>query len=365
MNKIRNIEFLRIVGCLSIILFHLFGKFKFDNGIYNDISMYSYLQNITQNGRLAVELFFILSGVFFAITYKSTISITDFVKKKITRLSPVLIFSIFIAFVFSIFKFVRFKFYNNLLGVLFLSGTPFVLSHDNTTNDWYIGAMFWTLLLLFYLKQNFQQKNINIILSIGIFLSYSIVIHFNDGKIDGTVYNPYFYNILNFGILRAFGGIGLGYFIGEFYKNNIECIKNIVISQNTKVVLSIIEILCVGFIIKNLMLYNLHFDNQIIFVVIFALTIILFLFNKGYLSEYLSKDILVKLSKYTYSLFLTHHVIIHGIKGSLWKYCPSFVYNYPLLNIILTLTIIFITGIFTYHFVEKPSGVYLKKKFKI
>ena len=110
------------------------------------------------------------------------------------------------------------------------------------------------------------------------------------------------------------------------------------------------------------MLHNLKYNNQIIYVIVFALVTILFLFNKGFISQYLNKDIFVNLSKYTYSLFLTHHVVIHSIKNGLWKTHSEFVYNHPIENILITLFIIFVIGIMTYHFVEKPAVKYLKEK---
>lgn len=360
MNKIKNIEFLRIIGCLSVILFHFFCKYNPVN-IHTDINFYTYFYQITHNGNKAVELFFILSGVFFAITYKSNLNILDFIKKKIIRFSPVLIFSVCLAFIFSIFKCVKFKYYNNLLGILFLNGTPLSLCNDNITTDWYIGALFWTLLLFFYVKQNFQEKYINIFFVIGIFISYSIIIHFGKGVISHTWQD--FHNMINFGILRAFGGIGIGYFIGEWYRTNYDKIKNLVICTKYKFIITVIEILCVGFIIKNLMFYNLKFENQIIYVIVFAITIILFLLNQGYLSKYLNRDIFVNLSKYTYSLFIMHYIIIRGIYGYISKNYPNIIYTHPILNMLFTLTIVFVVGILTYHFIELPSAKYLKNKF--
>ena len=39
MKKIKNIEFLRVIGCLSVILLHIFAQFKADSGIFNDINI--------------------------------------------------------------------------------------------------------------------------------------------------------------------------------------------------------------------------------------------------------------------------------------------------------------------------------------
>ena len=42
MQKIKNIEFLRIVGCISVILLHLFNSARF-HGLFGDIHLYDKL----------------------------------------------------------------------------------------------------------------------------------------------------------------------------------------------------------------------------------------------------------------------------------------------------------------------------------
>ena len=358
MKRIKNIEFLRILGCISVILYHFL---HCSLRVFPDISIYQFLGNMTTNGNKAVELFFILSGVFFAITYNEKLNIYEFVKKKIIRLYPTLLFGYIIAFILSVFGFIKFKFYNNVLGLFFLSGTPLSLDFDNLTISWYIGVLFWVLILFFYLKKNFSNKYLNLTIAIGIFISYSILIHIDNGQI--SVVFP-FNNIFNAGILRGIGGIGVGYFIGEWYKNNVNTIHNNIYNIRTKLMITLVEALCLGFTIKNLIFYNLKFNNQIIFVLIFSLTIVLFLLNKGYISQILNKDIFMKLAKYTYSLFIMHYLIIKGIKGSLWKHNEIFVYTHPYWNIILTLSIVLIIGILTYHLIEKPATKYLKEKWQ-
>lgn len=93
------------------------------------------------------------------------------------------------------------------------------------------------------------------------------------------------------------------------------------------------------------------------------MTIVLFLLNKGYVSELLNNDINVFLGKYTYSIYLTHSVVRELFKGTFWKYHPEFVFMHPLLNIVITLLTVLILGIITYHFVEKPASKYLQEKY--
>ena len=67
MEKIKNIEFLRVIGCIAVVFLHLFHSEGGLNNIFGNIC-YQHLYLITSNGQKAVDLFFILSGCLFALT---------------------------------------------------------------------------------------------------------------------------------------------------------------------------------------------------------------------------------------------------------------------------------------------------------
>ena len=253
------------------------------------------------------------------------------------------------------------KIYTYIISFFGLSGNGIGLERGNVGAFWYVSAMLWVLVLFFYLLKNFDKKIVNLIIALLVYFSYVFLLHARDGSIGNHIQT--FYNIVNVGMLRAFGGIGIGYFIAEWYKNNRENIQNLTLSFSNKVAVSILEFGCVFFIIKNLMLNKLSFHNQIIFIIVFTMTIVLFLLNKGYVSELLNNDINVFLGKYTYSIYLTHSVVRGLFKGTFWKYHPEFVFMHPLLNIVITLLTVLILGIITYHFVEKPASKYLQEKY--
>ena len=58
-ERFKNIEFLRILGCVSIVLFHLFNSYRL-GGIFKDIQLYQNLSFATNYGGRAVELFLLL-----------------------------------------------------------------------------------------------------------------------------------------------------------------------------------------------------------------------------------------------------------------------------------------------------------------
>lgn len=358
--KIKNLEFLRIIGCIAIILLHLFAKSKFLYGNFHDIGLYHKLWNMTQNGQKAVDLFFILSGFFFILKIDTTKSIWEFVKKKIIRLHPVLIFTTILFFIASLFGILEFTFYDNILNILCLNGTGLTLRYGNVGLFWYCSAMLWTCILYLSILKVYGKERANLIIGIIIFFCYSFIIHARGGSIKNQ--SQTFAYVFNVGMMRAMGGIGVGYMIGQWYKNNIEKIKNLQFNILQKTAITVVEFMCVFFIINNLCLHKLQFKNDILFIVVFIIAIMLFLIKQGFISKIVDNDICPFLSKYTYSIYITHSFIIYAMANTLWKYNKEFVYSYPVLNIFIPIIMIFALGAFAYHFVEKKFADYFKNK---
>ena len=358
MDKIKNIEFLRIVGCIAIILFHLFSSIN--NSPLNDIEPYAKVFSMTRNGDKAVDLFFILSGLFFCYKLNLKTSMFEFIKHKVLRLWPVLIFIIFLYFIFSLFGIINFNFYHFLLCFLGLNGTSLVTVGAGVVVFWYISAMLFVLAFYYYLLKNYEEKNVNLTIALIVFFSYGFIIHALKGGIYGQ--DKTFNNIYNIGMLRALGGIGAGYFIGLWYKNNFEAIKNFNYKIWHILTLTFIEFISLYFIINNLMLHKLKFNNQIVFIIAFVAVIVAFLINKGFISRFFNKDWCVNVAKYTYSFYMTHIFIFNVFKNSIWKNNPEIIIAHPYSNLFITLSLVFILGVFTYHFVEAPCAKYFKNK---
>lgn len=356
-NKIKNIEFLRVIGCLAIVILHFY---CFLVQKVSDISIYNHLRNMTSNGQKAVDLFFILSGIFFAITLNTQKSYSDFIKKKCIRLLPVLYWGTGLLFIVSLFGIVNFNLYSNILNLLMLGGIG--LNYHGAAIDvfWYASTMFWILLFLFYSFKNFDKKYIKLIMAFAIFCCYSFLIQAKCGKINSPT--QYFYTFLKVGTLRGIGGIFLGYFIGDWYKNNLEKIKNFIPTLKEKIGITIIEGMCVFFIINNLFFRYAKEQEDMIFIVVFVICSLLFLINKGFISQFLNKDIWSKLGVYTYSFYMTHKIIIKILMGTVWKNNIQFIHLHPYLHVSYAFLSIFLLGIITYHFIEQPCAKYLKQK---
>ena len=365
MNKIKNIEFLRIIGCIAIILLHLFWKNRLD--IFSThIHLYAYLDKVISNSNKAVDLFFILSGFFFALKLNKTQSILSFLWEKITRLWPVAMFVCVVSFIFSLFNIIEWSFYDNLLALLCLECTNLVVALKNVYffQFWYVSVMLWVMALYFYLIKYFDKKYVNLIIALLVYFSYSFIISATGGKIHRP--GEVFFIIFKTGMLRGIAGIGLGYFIAEWYKDNIEFIKNIQLQLWQKFIVTVIEFCCLFFIINNLIFHKLKFRNDIIFIIAFLTIIVLFLIQKGWISRFLNNtkigDISAYLAKYTYSVYMIHILVYTILKNTLWNNNPNFVIAHPILNLSLTLGLVFLFGALTYHLVEKPCTDYFKNK---
>lgn len=356
MEKLKNIEFLRIVGCIVIIMFHLF-DILYKN--FSNYSLYELMHNLTSNGQKAVDLFFIISGFFFAWKLNLNLTLWEFIKRKLIRLYPVLIFLTVLSAIIAMFGVLHFNLYDNIINILCLSGTGIAFRLSSSTGlFWYVSSMLWVLLLFFFLRKNYDDKTINFLIVLLVFFAYSFILHAKGGQINSHVQT--FCYVFNIGFLRAIGGIGLGYLFGEWYKARSNIILQRKITLIPKILLTGLEIYCLFFIINNLMFHKSMYHNHIIYIIMFMLTIVLFVIKKGWISEMLNKDIFVFLAKYTYSFYMSHMLILLVLSETLWKAFPDFVVNHIVLNLIVTFLIIILFGVFTYHFVEKPCAEYKK-----
>lgn len=365
MQKIKNIEFLRIIGCISILLLHIT---QLINNNFSDITFYSQiLRNMVRNSQKAVDLFFIISGFFFIYKLELKNTLFVFLKKKLIRLYPVLIFIMILSFILSFSKLVNFDFYSYILVFFGVLGTPLKINLRNIYNVevfWYVSVMLWIFSFLYYFLKNFEKKYLNLILTILVLVSYSLILQMNSGKINGGCPNIFY--IFDSYFLRGIGGIGIGYFIGQWYKTNEINIKKFKTTFLQSFSITLIEFISLYFFINNLLLKNLSFKNDMIFIVDFSVLFILFLIQKGYISKILNNTILgninVYLSKYTYSIYMVHKIVYAFILGLMLKFNSCYINIHPVYYLSISLCSAIIFGVFTYHFVEKPCAKYLKQK---
>ncbi|MEE6207148.1 MAG: acyltransferase family protein [Alphaproteobacteria bacterium] len=360
--KYMNIEFLRIIAILAILMLHIFHSGMGLHRLGFDVHLYDKLYKMTGNGQKGVEFFFILAGLFFylGMAKDSALSLYDFIRKKIIRMWPVMAWAVLLAFILSLFGVLKFYYWDNIYALLFLNGTALQGAYGNISPSWYCSVMLFHFVLFFYLYKNMPEKWFWFVVCIGIYISYGIILQAKGYKIN----NPFqsFGYIFNVSMLRAWGGIGIGMLLGLWHKNCAEKIAAYQLNIGQKILLSAMEFVLLYFMINNLMLHKFQHHNQFMFIIVFTALIGCFLMNKGYISALFNREIFPKMSKYIYSIFITHQVVIGLLRRNLWKPHHDLVENYPVINMVGTFLAIIIVGVLTYYLVEKPAAKYLRKK---
>ena len=109
-NFIPEIDGLRFVAILSVVLFHLYGFIEDkDNSIYNSSYNFNFAFNLIKNGNFGVELFFVLSGFILGLPFakyyllkESKISTKSYFLRRLSRLEPPYIIVMFLLLIGSL-----------------------------------------------------------------------------------------------------------------------------------------------------------------------------------------------------------------------------------------------------------------------
>ena len=130
----------------------------------------------------------------------------------------------------------KFYIFYNILALFLLNGIDLVLEAANAnTQFWYLSLMLWTMLLFMHLLKNFEKKYVNLLIVLLLFFSYSFVIYMLNDRMYGPIFT--YYGFINIWKLMAFGGIGLGYLMEEWYKNYSEKIEHATLLAKNKIII--------------------------------------------------------------------------------------------------------------------------------
>lgn len=340
-ERFKNIEFLRFVFALIICCMHAAMITVYENDFFDSLK-----KNLA-DGYLAVDFFFIVSGFFFAKTLKINLSVSDFIKKKILRLWPVLAFSVLCVFLLSWWGSKSFNFYNNVFILLFLNCIGITLNEGGGVT-WYVSSLFFSFLFLFYLKKTVADNVFYLIVAIIITISYTALITVGGGNLNLTV--QMISNFLCAGLLRGLGGMGLGILLFQWISNNQ---KKIETTFKNRLIYTLAEAVILGWIISGLAFHRLSYNNNFIFIIAFVVLIWLFLVKRGYLSNLLDNSFSEKIGRYSYSLFLMHLVVIEFWLSIYWF--RNNIPTHPAANFLLLIGLCLLVSIFVYHIIEKQG----------
>ncbi len=354
-NKLYSIESLRFLFAVIIVYFHIL-----HNNIIEATGGTVYLNRLADNCNYAgaiVDCFFILGGYFM---YKSfcknpDLSVKQFSYRKFSRLWPVLFVSTVLCLLFF-----DYKFYPNFFDILFLQNIGVSLDYQGI--NWYVSPFFWVIIFYYVLLKHSKNKRIlNIIVGVTVYFSYVILVN-NRAPNFGREAIGY---ALNAGVLRALGGIGLGYLIAVCCESvkSMPFIKNFKASAFQNILITfIVTVLEAG----SIVMMSIHFfarskayANEFIVVILFTALFVCFLSGKGLISKIFSFKLFANFGKYAYSIYIMQSVSFNILARTLWK--TSYATEHSLKCILLSVAFAVALGIATYYIVEKPSAKLLKK----
>lgn len=345
-REFKNIEFLRFMLVMYVVFEHLAIELTPLGGSYN------IFYNFISFGRS--QLFFVIAGFFLFYNDKQLKNtVFFFVKKRWLRMSSLLIFATILGYVIIHFDFVRQPLEANILDALLLN----FLTDSNwfmIIPGWYVNSLFLLSTIFFIIFKVFKKKYamfITIIIAV-------ICCNLNARDVRfGT-------SLIWERISGAAFSLSLGILLSECYKKlykgkYIEQLTNKNIVFITVIELLIFCILCVGLYGRGLGVYlgNTMMSGC------FVLLIWLFLIRKGLISRVLNNNISIYFGKYTYSIFITHYILIMLVRIYLipnylnWTQSHFFIVSFG--SIIISLLL----AIACHHLVEIPLSRWTASKF--
>ncbi|MBR1777431.1 MAG: acyltransferase [Alphaproteobacteria bacterium] len=330
--KMMNIEFLRIVFTFVVLFFHISGYFKY-------FSL----------GRYGVEFFFILSGFFFALTYGRCSSVYDFMKKRIIRFAPIIVFCSVICGIFK--SGINFS---TLSADWFFFGNTLFNGDSYTGAAWYISVLFWITALYFYLLKTQRKETVYVIIAVLTFFGYAASSRFGWGRFGGLGNKENIGYIITQSLTRGLGGIGLGFFIALFYLNRKQDKNLFKPWQYTIAEICFLIFPCICMFNEKI------FPSSIMMLIVcYAFLLYLFVVQKGYVSRFFEKPVFAKISRYVLAVYISHQSVGIPILRS-FKILPSS-FSSNLMGIAVYIAFFCLIGFIIHHTVELPATRALKK----
>ena len=350
-QRIGSIDSLKFLFAIGIAYFHFVASqnewmTQCSNLIVRGLIKYSV------NLRYLVDFFFIAAGYFLVMSYKN-LRIIDFIKNKYARLVPLMALYTFTIFFFNKIGWTTPAFKDESIIFQLLLIDNIGLTLQNSGVAWFLSAYFFVICLYYTIIRSCNSKHL--IIFVLMFLSYSFLIHQQKGDLAGTFRT--YYNVLNVGVLRGFGGMGLGYFLGIYHK---EQLSHKMHQNKTNVFMSIIEIFLFGYLLFFLLYRNTN-ENAFCYIIAFVCVFIFSIKNLGVITYILNKNMLSQFGKYAFAIYMVHEPVSKIFVKPVLNNYPKLLANYPIFIIGSYLGLVFICAILSYHFVEVPGAKLMKK----
>ena len=305
-NKYYTFDFWRILFCFGVVIGHIYCNF-FQKSYQN-----LYGTEWTQIHNICTDGFFILSGIFMAMTIEKKRLIMDsftiFKSYTLGRIKKLYLPCIFMEICIGIFtlasKQTSFYTLSEFWHSLLLINLNATFSLNDVT--WYISALFWTGLIISFLLSYYPNLSKFLFLPIVIFIGYTFM--FSKYSCNNLGGFPLVANFWSAGILRAFCVMSIGiqiYYFSAYIKTNFIILEN----RFKHCFIFVLELLATLGLIYMTIQHGLNKKSFLIYPC-FGLLCIIFLLREENLFRICNKKNIKRsinfLSKYTLSIYLTH-----------------------------------------------------------
>ena len=347
-KRVEQLDGLRGIFSVMIIAHH-HGAFK-ESIFYNNFFVI--------NSSLFVDFFFVLSGFVIAMNYADRINtgsdFLSFMKKRFIRLYPLLLYTELVFLVgnmlgdHSSLKNVNtssftYYFWTVTDTLTFMGSTPIFgrwigLNYPSwSISSEMISYVVFGLVIWFFPKFKY--------LVFGILVALSVLFIFDYGD---------YMLAYDYGFIRGVLSFCMGIFTYRFLKNRS---FNLTFAE-------------VPFLILLIGAMYITYHNslnmwRLAFPLIFVIGIIIFTNSKGFVTNFLSSKPMQYLGKISYSIYLNHAIVLILINVVLFRFLklPS-TEPMVLFSLITSITVTLIYSNFTYEYIEKGIGNFLRKNWK-
>lgn len=329
-NRNELLDVLRTMAILMVLSVHIVGYL---NGIPN------ILEQVFRLGAYGVALFFVISGYLGYESVNRCDSVKSYYYKKAIRILPVYYVSLLLTFIYNCFiikiqpvdiKWIRYIFFTNML-----------IPSDKFT-WWNSVNFYWTMtaFVLFYITSPIIFRYINTFKTAVI---WTIVF-----VISTPIVKELMYNFLSHAdSINSFVNWN---FINVFYVFLFGCITFFAVKENL-----IFKGLCTFFIIGIIGLISNNRSGFLVFGIFFSCIILFCILIKFKLRNKLLNQMVLLISRVSYSTYLTHYFVVSIIGEKLSHI------NWMLSYFIFIVISILLGSVF-YYTIEKPAGDILNKK---
>lgn len=336
-KSIDSIDFFKGIAILLVVLVHSIQRF----------TVPYFATIIPSLGQLGCQMFFVISSFSLCLGYSDKkINYSDFIKRRISKMIigywTMILFYLFVNLVFAIRDNEPILTYlvnpGLLMNFLFLHGfsTDKMVVNGIVRGGWFVGSitvlyLLFPFLLRFFSIRNIQWNKIKVFAFpfIAYLFSCSFFVLF------AVFYNGYRFennSVSYFSFINQLPCFALGFSLFELYKNN----KFLFVNH------SLIKLLICSSV--ALFLFFIEIDNSLIFMSFFAALSFFYIFiyshnNDKILNLINSDNLLVKViknfGKISFSVYLTHPVIVHLLIKPLIKLLNGISSNHFVMYIIL------------------------------